>query len=350
MKVRARGISITRLVTLMVLLVVTPLVLAQTTPSVVVLTSTPNPVVQGESVTFTAVVVGAGTTAATGTITITGQCSANSVTLGSITLPSQTLSVSTFPCIGENSIVAAYSGDLTYSPGTSETLVETVLPQSTPTSIVLSSSIDPSTAFQSLIFDAALSFPPYCPFNIIEPPGTPAIATSRPKALDERTGPASARGTATNKVPTKIPTAQASGPRNYTINFAGSGVILPTAGSFTYDPAVGFTNFQVQWFGASFDFTAAANNASGCGTSGPALAFALLSQSLTGCPSGTFANYAWYGSELGEDFPARLVFPTVLTGTSRYRGPSSVLRIPAAERSAVVLGQYVMLPRRRPRW
>jgi hypothetical protein len=46
----------------------------------------------------------------------------------------------------------------------------------------------------------------------------------------------------------------------YTINFTG-GPLLPTAGSFTYDPDTpNFTNFLVTWDGVPFDLTSAAND------------------------------------------------------------------------------------------
>jgi hypothetical protein len=74
----------------------------------------------------------------------------------------------------------------------------------------------------------------------------------------------------------------------YQINFtSGPGELLPTAGSFTYDPtAHTFTTFLVTWDSVVFDMTAFANAPSdesfafpGCvgGNTGGAAAFALLS-------------------------------------------------------------------------
>jgi hypothetical protein len=56
-------------------------------------------------------------------------------------------------------------------------------------------------------------------------------------------------------------------PIDYTMTFTGgyygsSNTLVPDApqsGSFTYDPATGFSNFVVLWQGLSFDLTAAAN-------------------------------------------------------------------------------------------
>ncbi len=71
----------------------------------------------------------------------------------------------------------------------------------------------------------------------------------------------------------------------------------PTAGSFTYDPAVGFSNFTVDWNGLTFDLTGAANTifvaGTGCDSesSTPQYAFLLLTKALTGCSP----TYLWAG-------------------------------------------------------
>ncbi len=85
----------------------------------------------------------------------------------------------------------------------------------------------------------------------------------------------------------------------YDINFTlTSGTPAPTAGSFTYDPAVGFSNFTVDWNGLTFDLTAAANTilvdsfvGTGCDSesSTPQYAFLVLTKDLTGCSP----TYTW---------------------------------------------------------
>jgi hypothetical protein len=288
---------------------------AQSSPSIVTLLSAPNPVVQGQSVTFTAGVTASASTPATGVVTINARCpgSSTATTLGSVDLSSGSLSVSSLPCLGENLIVASYGGDSTYFPGTSETLIETLLPPSTRTNVTVSSSIDPASTAQSPTFDAAVSLPPFCPFTINPAPGLPSTTTSimgRSGTLTARPVVQPIRGTASRKARAALAQNVNSpqGPKTYAIDFTGKNVILPNSGSFTYDPAMGFSNFQVQWFGATFDFTAAANNASGCSSSGPALGFALLSQSLSGCRSGSFAPYSWSGIERGEGSPFSFSF------------------------------------------
>jgi len=80
----------------------------------------------------------------------------------------------------------------------------------------------------------------------------------------------------------------------YTINFTGSG-LLPTAGSFTYDPdTYTFSSFLVVWDGLTFDLTNRANNPAestpdpSCigSLTGGAATWALLSGSCTPPASG----------------------------------------------------------------
>src|SRR5579884_1510965 len=90
-----------------------------------------------------------------------------------------------------------------------------------------------------------------------------------------------------------------SGPTTYNIRFNVAYGGPAPIGSFTYDPAKGFSNFIVQWNGYTFDLTAAAdkpvvvqNFSPACaGVSGAALAFAILSQQVTGCSA--VGNYAF---------------------------------------------------------
>jgi large repetitive protein len=307
-----------RLATLIVLLNLAPLALGQVA-SVVVLSATPGAAVQGQPVTFTAGVPWTvPAAAATGTITVTDQCSGvtSPTLLGTITLDpfgQGTLQVSAFPCLGANTILANYSDDSNYSSGTSLALIETVLPPLTPTSTILSSSLDPSPT-QSVAFDAALSFTGDCPFIINEPSANQLSAVI---------GSAAANG---GTAPQEFTLATTPGEHRYAIDFAGSGVILPDAASFTYDPSSGFSGFQVQWFGATFDFTAVANNASGCGAAGPALGFALLKQALTQCSSGMFAPYVWNAAEVGEGYPYTFSFsyPNPQSGLSDITLTASV--------------------------
>ena len=102
---------------------------------------------------------------------------------------------------------------------------------------------------------------------------------------------------------------------NYTISFTVSGSgILPTAGSFTYDPDTStFSSFLVTWDSTSFDLTAGANTLAfpipqlgppGCltGLTGGAASFALI----TGACNASSDNL-WFG-DTEIDHSARFVF------------------------------------------
>src|SRR5581483_316518 len=93
--------------------------------------------------------------------------------------------------------------------------------------------------------------------------------------------------------------AASGGPTAYNIVFnIKYGGPTPT-GSFVYDPATGFSNFIVQWNGLTYNLTAPANNpiangsvTTACsGVSGPALGWAIMSQTVSGCAS--LNNYAF---------------------------------------------------------
>ena len=170
MNTRLCGIRVRSVSTLTLLLVpalLTPPARAQVT-SVVKLVSTPNTLVQGQSATLAASVNWTATAAPTGTITVTdtvvcsGASTATVATLGTIALGSATsaspgagtLAVSSFPCVGDNSIVAMYGGDSNYSAGTSQPLLVTVLAGPTSTSTILSSSLNPAVVGHAVTLSA----------------------------------------------------------------------------------------------------------------------------------------------------------------------------------------------------
>ncbi len=107
----------------------------------------------------------------------------------------------------------------------------------------------------------------------------------------------------------------------YNINCTGSG-LLPTAGSFTWDPDIArFTAFTVTWNGLNFDFAGPLGEANALGlgvpvsdsppciggATGPPAAFALLTGACTPAPSGYFTE--WHGGQGG--FSAMFAFATV---------------------------------------
>ncbi len=138
--------------------------------STVIMLATPNPVVQSAGVTIVAGVNGTSESYATGTISITDSCPGVATpiisTLGTIALGSATsttpgagsLSVTTFPCLGQNTLTAQYLGDANYAPGTSAPLIETVLDQFAPATVTLTSSANPAALGQSISFTAQITY------------------------------------------------------------------------------------------------------------------------------------------------------------------------------------------------
>jgi uncharacterized protein (TIGR03437 family) len=164
--------SVATLIPLLTLAVMAPSAPAQVR-GVVIVISTPNPVVLAGPATFTAGVNWTTSAVPSGTISLTdtAQCgganaAATVVALGTITLGSAasatpgagTLVVTSFPCVGLNSIVGAYGGDSHYADGVSAPLIETVVAQLTPTTIALSTSPNPAAAGQSVTLAAQLNY------------------------------------------------------------------------------------------------------------------------------------------------------------------------------------------------
>ena len=150
----------------------------------VALTSSLNPAVIGQSVTFTATVTGAFGGASTGTITFkqgtkvlnTATLSANSAIFTTSTL-----------AVGSDSITASYSGDTNFLGSISNTLSEIIKKIATTTKVL--SSANPSVAGQIVTFTAAVS-------SAFGPPPDGEIVTFKAGTTTLATAPMSS-GTAT---------------------------------------------------------------------------------------------------------------------------------------------------------
>ena len=138
---------------------------AATTP-VVKLVIQPDPAVQGSVVTLFVSAqppTGAAVRALpSGQITVldSSSCASNQQ-LGIVTLDSTgagQLTVSTWSCIGANTLVASYAGDSNYLPASSSAVIETILSQYTQTTATLSSSQNPSTVGQAVTVGATLNY------------------------------------------------------------------------------------------------------------------------------------------------------------------------------------------------
>ncbi len=117
-----------------------------------ILTSSTNPSVFGQSVTFTAAVTPtSGKGKPTGTVTFY----AGSTPLGTATLSGKKASLKTTSVpVGSQAITAVYSGDSTYAPSTSAVLTQTVNQDSTTSAVT--SSANPSVYGQSVTFTATV--------------------------------------------------------------------------------------------------------------------------------------------------------------------------------------------------
>ena len=119
-----------------------------------VLTSSVNPSITAQSVTFTAKVTGANGGTPTGSVTYSdGSTVIGSGTLngnGIATVTTSTLSIGTHP------ITASYSGDANYDVSTSNMVSQVVNPKNS-AKVTLSSSLNPSVYGQSVTFTATLS-------------------------------------------------------------------------------------------------------------------------------------------------------------------------------------------------
>ena len=121
------------------------------TPTTTALTSSPNPSLSGQAVTFTATVT---PSLATGTIQFFDGASllgTSTLAAGSATLSTSALSV------GTHSITAVFGGDSNYAASTSSVLSQGVTGSAVSTSTTLSSSPNPSTFGQTVVLWATVT-------------------------------------------------------------------------------------------------------------------------------------------------------------------------------------------------
>ncbi len=130
----------------------TSAVLTQTVdpaPTTTTVTSSVNPTVSGQGVSFTATVASPEAGVPTGRLTFYD----GTTDLGSTTLPSRVLTVR-LPR-GNHSITAVYSGDQAFAGSTSAPLIQTV--NQAPTTTTVTSSLNPSAAGQKVSFTATVT-------------------------------------------------------------------------------------------------------------------------------------------------------------------------------------------------
>ncbi len=121
--------------------------------STTTLVSSANPSIIGQAVTYTATVSPA---TATGTITFKeGGVAIPGCANQTIILGAATTCTTTYSAAGWHSIIAVYGGDNTYATSTSPTLTQVI--HGDPTTVTLSSSLNPSTVGQAVTYTATVN-------------------------------------------------------------------------------------------------------------------------------------------------------------------------------------------------
>jgi hypothetical protein len=130
-------------------------------PTTITLTSAPNPLSPGQSVTLTAAVWPGGEAGATGTVTFydgTTVMGTSSLTMGDLppfgTVAGNQATFSAALAAGVQSLTAQYNGDTSHAPSTSAPVLETVLEATT---VTLAASPNPSSVGQSVTLTATVS-------------------------------------------------------------------------------------------------------------------------------------------------------------------------------------------------
>ncbi|MBI3476964.1 MAG: VCBS repeat-containing protein [Acidobacteria bacterium] len=115
------------------------------------LTSSANPQFVNQPITFTATITSPAAGSATGSVVFF----AGTTNLGTVSVAGNTASVTTsFSAAGNRSITAQYSGDNNYAGSTSAPLIQSVVSQQVPTTLTVTSSLNPSFVSQAVTFTA----------------------------------------------------------------------------------------------------------------------------------------------------------------------------------------------------
>ena len=176
-------------------------------PSQLTVTATPNPATVGQSITLTATITMVGSVEPTGNVTFLS----NGISIGSGVVNASgvaTLSLSSLPA-GGNSITVTYSGNSTYAPGASNSMMVTINGAAkTTTTTVLTASPNPATTSQAVTLTATVT-------------ATSGTATGTVAFFDGGTslgsGTLSGSGVATVQVPSLT-----AGSHNLTAQYAGT--------------------------------------------------------------------------------------------------------------------------------
>ena len=121
------------------------------------LTSSVQPSVFGQPVTFTATVAAKSPGAGTPTGTVTFKDGSSTLGTGTLNSSGQAMFTTSTLAVGPHSITASYGGDATFSGSTSSPLTQTVKRARARTTTLVSSSANPSVSGQSVTFTATVT-------------------------------------------------------------------------------------------------------------------------------------------------------------------------------------------------
>ena len=193
------------------------------------LTSSLDPSVFGQQVTFTATV--SPTSGPTGTVQFFDGVNS----LGTTALSGGTASVTTSAlAVGTHFITASYSGDATYAGSTSTSLTQTVNVGTVNTSTTLTSSLNPSTYGQQVMFSATVSPSPGASGTVAFMDGASTLGTSALNASGVATLSTSSLGVGTHSITARYSgdashSSSASSPVSQTVNKAGTTTTLASS-------------------------------------------------------------------------------------------------------------------------
>ncbi len=256
--------------------------------SVLTLNLSPNPIVQGQTATFTAGVNQTTAASPTGTVTVTDTCPDGSssvlgtILLGSSTSPSPgagTLQISSFPCLGANQISGSYSGDANYLPSSSQPFIATVLSQFTPVTTTLTSSPNPATVAQSIVFSAQLTFNQV---NNTNPTGTVTFTDTSTGTVLGTSPVQTVGGPRMQSVVATLTTSLAAGVYAVQAAYSGDNIYSPSTSQIVSQVVQGTNPFPT-----STALTASASQI----TVGQSVALTAQVSSPDGVPSGAVSFY-----------------------------------------------------------
>ncbi|WP_411136645.1 Ig-like domain repeat protein [Streptomyces sp. C10] len=275
-------------------------------PTLTLVSSSPNPAVAGQTVTFTATVIPLWFGAPTGTVTFR----IGGLTLTALVVGGRATVSTNAPEAGFHTVTALYSGDATFSPSTGTSLL---LVLKTPTVTTVASSPDPSDLGQPVTFTATVT--PGTPGASRTPTGSVTFVVSGGTTLSAPV--VGGRATVTTS-------ALSAGSHTVTATYSGSAAYLPSTGTdvHTVRNQLGTSTVLTSWPDPSTTgqlvtfFATVAPLAPGTGTPAGTVTFTFGDGTppVTAPVRGGFATATHaYLSAVGSPF----------TATASYRGDGS---------------------------